>query len=423
MIASAPKPVLNRFLTGLTKAELARIAPAWWFWRRAAQIPPAGNWRTWLLLGGRGAGKTRAGAEWVREQVEKGGRRRIALIGPTFHDVREVMIEGPSGLRALAGARPAYEATRRRLVWPNGAEAHALSAADPESLRGPQFDAAWADEFCAWGAPEETWALLSLGLRLGDASLAVITTTPKPIAALRRLIAQAGAVVTRGATRANADNLAPGFVAAAQARWADTIYARQELEGELIDDPEGALWTRALLEAARQAPCAPPDRVVLAVDPPAGVGRDACGIIAAGSWGEAPALRAVVLLDASVSGASPLGWAQRVAAAARAVGAQRVVAEANNGGEMVRAVLAGAASDIVVKLVHARYSKRARAEPVAMLYEQGRVAHARAFSALEDEMRAFGAPGFAGSPDRVDALVWALTDLMLSAGAPRVRGL
>jgi hypothetical protein len=223
----ASKDLIRCLWAILTPNECARLLRSWWFWRRPAQTPPPGQWRTWVLLGGRGAGKTRAGAEWIREQVEWGGRRRIALIGPTFHDVREVMIEGPSGLRALSGRAPTWEAVRRRLVWPNGAEAHALSASDPESLRGPQFDAAWADELCAWDKPEETWALLSLGLRLGETPQAVVTTTPKPLRAFRRLLDLGSTIVTRASTRANAAFLAPGFVEAVEQRWGGTSYGRQ----------------------------------------------------------------------------------------------------------------------------------------------------------------------------------------------------
>lgn len=404
----------------LSPHEWGKLFGQWWFWRRDEQAPPKPPWRLWVLLGGRGAGKTRAGAEWVREQVELEGKRRVALIGPTFHDVREVMIDGPSGLRALSDPPPLYEASRRRLIWPNGAEAHALSAADPEGLRGPQFDAAWADEFCAWDKPAETWALLALGLRLGRNPQAVITTTPKPIKALKRLLKLKNTRVSHSATSLNAANLAPGFVEEMQARWGGTSYGRQELEGEIIADPEGALWRREEIESRRIAEVPLLDHVVVAVDPPAGLDGDACGIVAAGRYGESERLRAVVLADSSAKGLTPLGWARRAAELARSFDTRLIVAEANNGGEMVRTVLTHVAPDIVVRLVRAHLGKRARAEPIAALYEQGRVAHAGVFAALEDEMCSFGAPGFTGSPDRLDALVWALTELLLGAGQPRV---
>lgn len=425
MIAGDESKALIHCLTRILSLEdWRRFFACWCIWRTGPQTPPQEPWRTWLFLGGRGAGKTRAGAEWVRDQVERRGRRRIALIGPTFHDVREVMIEGPSGLRRLGGARPSYQSVRRRLVWPNGAEAHAFSAADPEGLRGPQFDAAWADEFCAWDKPEETWRLLSLGLRLGRRPQAVVTTTPKPIAALRALMARRGVAITRGATRSNAHNLAAGFIEEQLARWGGTTYCRQELEGEVIDDPDGALWSREDLHACRlNAPLAL-ERVVVAIDPPAGTKGDSCGIVAAGAYeDENRQLCGVVLADASVRGLSPIAWAGRAVELARSLGAQWIVAEANNGGDMVRTVINEIAPWLPVKLAFATRTKRARAEPVAMLYAQRRVAHAGTFPALEDEMCTFGAPEFAMSPDRLDALVWALTDLLLDPARPRVRTL
>jgi phage terminase large subunit-like protein len=411
---------LLKCLWAVTDArDRARLATCWWFWRRSDQASPPGDWRTWVLLGGRGAGKTRAGAEWVREQVLR-GRRRIALLGPTFHDVREVMIDGPSGLRAIGKPAPEYEPSRRRLKWPNGAIAYALSAEDPEGLRGPQFDAAWADELCAWAKPDETWALLSLGLRLGDCPQVVVTTTPKPIPALRRLLAARGTALTRTSTRANTAFLAPGFVEAMADRWAGTAYGRQEMDGELISDPEGALWRREEIEARRIAACPSLENVVVAIDPPASIGGDACGIVAAGSYFEGADLCAVVLGDSSVRGVPPSEWAGRAAELARSIGARIIVAEANNGGEMVRTVVNTVAPDLVVVLVRARHGKRARAEPVSAYYARGRVAHCGVFPALEDEMCTFGAPGFSGSPDRLDALVWALTHLLGHAQRPRV---
>ncbi len=404
----------------LSPAEWAKLFRQWWFWRRENQAAPKGRWRTWVLLGGRGAGKTRAGAEWVREQVEQRGKRRIALIGPTFHDVREVMIDGPSGLRALSAPPPYYEASRRRVIWSNGAEAHALSAADPEGLRGPQFDAAWADEFCAWDKAEETWALLQLGLRLGENPQAVVTTTPKPIAALKRLVGLSTTQVSRSPTKANAYNLAPGFVEEMAARWGGTSYGRQELDGEIIADPEGALWRREDIETRRVSAYPALDHIVVAVDPPAGLDGDACGIVAAGGYRLGEYLHGIVLADASAQGLTPLAWADRAALLARALGTSVIVAEANNGGEMVRTVLHQAAPDMVVRLVRAQVGKRGRAEPIALLYEQGRVVHAGVFAALEDEMCSFGAPDYSGSPDRLDALVWALTELLIDAARPRV---
>ncbi len=406
----------------LNASQVELLRHEWGFWGRPEQLAPETDWRVWLFMGGRGAGKTRAGAEWVARQARRRRAGRIALIGPTFHDVREVMVEGESGLRALGRSRPRYEASRKRVVWANGAQAFCFSAEDPESLRGPQFDAAWCDELCYWAYPDETLATLQHGLRLGERPRMLVTTTPRPIAALKRLMAARDTVVTRSSTWDNEDNLAPDFIAALRERWAGDVRHRQEVLGELIEDLQGALWTRADIEAARTPVEGPFDRVVVAVDPPASAGpqADACGIIAAAAWGEGHARQAVVLADASVQGVQPHVWAARAAQLAESVGAQVIVAESNNGGEMVRAVLRAAAPHLHVKLVHASAGKRARAEPIAIKYAQGRVKHAAIFPALEDEMCSFGAEGFKQSPDRVDALVWVLTDLF-TAATPRAR--
>jgi phage terminase large subunit-like protein len=251
----------------------------------------------------------------------------------------------------------------------------------------------------------------------------LVTTTPRPIRALKRLMGAPDTVVTRSSTWANAANVAPDFITALKERWQGTARHRQELMGEMIEDVEGALWRRAELESLRHRVDEPLDRIVVAVDPPASSGRnaDTCGIVAAGAHGEGRARQAVVLADASLQGAPPQVWAARAAELAVSLGAHAIVAEANQGGDMVRAVLNAEAPDTPVRLVHATYGKRARAEPIAALYAQGRVKHAAAFPALEDEMCAFGADGFKQSPDRVDALVWALTDLLLGGAGPRVR--
>jgi phage terminase large subunit-like protein len=415
--------LLARLMMSLSASSARLLRYEWGFWGRREQLAPEGPWRHWVFMGGRGAGKTRAGAEWIAAVARSGSASRIALVGPTFHDVREVMIEGQSGLRALAEARPQYEASRKRLSWPNGAQAFAFSAEDPESLRGPQFDAAWCDELCFWAYPDETLATLEHALRLGDRPRMLVTTPPRPIGVLKRLLAAPDTTVTRAATWDNRHNVANDFIAALNERWAGTARHRQELLGELVEDVEGALWTRADLERLRRRPEGTFDRVVVGVDPPASIGpdADACGIVAAGARGEGRQRCAVVLADASVQGQPPHLWADRAAALARSVGAEAIVAEANNGGEMVRAVLKAAAPDIAVRLVRASDGKRARAEPIAALYAQGRVTHAAAFADLEDEMCNFGAPGFRSSPDRLDALVWVLSDLMRGAAAPGVR--
>jgi phage terminase large subunit-like protein len=274
----------------------------WDFWSRPSQRAPEGAWRTWVFLGGRGAGKSRAGAEWVSALARLGRAARIALIAPTFHDVREVMVDGQSGIRALPYERPAYEATRRRLVWANGAQAFGFSAEDPESLRGPQFDAAWADELCYWAYPEATLSALAHALRLGDAPRLAVTTTPRPMGALKRLLAAPDTVLTRATTWDNAKNLAPDFIAALQQRWSGLARERQELLGELIEDAEGALWRRTELEALRTREHGVFDRIVVSVDPPAGASASSaqCGIVAAGAWGEGFERCALVLADASL---------------------------------------------------------------------------------------------------------------------------
>lgn len=390
-------------------------------WRRRAneiQLPPEDPWRTWLLLGGRGSGKTWVGAGWLVEQAWRGGR--FALVGPSLHDVQEVMIEGPSGLRAQSprALRFRHEKSRRRVVWNTGAEAHIFSAEDPDSLRGPQFHGAWADEFCAWRRPGEGLAMLRFGLRLGEDPRLVVTTTPRPIAALRALRAEASTVDTVLPTATNAHNLAPAFLDSLNAIYGGTRLAAQELEG-LIVDGEGALWRAEDLARCRGARPPDFDRVIVAVDPPATATGDACGIVVAGRLGE----RAFVLADKTMKGLSPMGWARRAVETARDHGAAAIVAEANQGGEMVRGLLAQAEAPCPVRLVHARFSKRVRAEPVAALYERGLVVHCGAFPALEEELMALGCDEGGASPDRADALVWALTDLMLGRAVrrPRVR--
>lgn len=397
---------------------------------RPEQKPPAvgTNWRNWLFMGGRGAGKTRAGAEWTRFSVLAGRMARVALVGPTLGDVREVMIEGPSGLHAiehLGDKMPTYSVSRRRLEWPNGAVGLVFSAEDADSLRGPQFDAAWCDEIAAWPDGEAVWDMMQMGLRLGPFPRCVATTTPRPVPLVKRLVG-GEAVVTRGGTAANARFLSEAFMDHVQGKHGGTVLGRQELDGELIEDPKGAMWRRSDLDA-RRVRAAPEvfEDIIVAVDPPAtsGASADACGIIAAGVvQAEGFGRRCFVLRDASEQGLRPLDWGARVAALAREVGASRVVAEANQGGEMIASVLESAGCDVPVRLVRAALGKRARAMPVAALYERGDVSHVGVLAGLEDEMCRFGAAGFVGSPDRVDALVWAVTTLMLERGGePRVR--
>ena len=450
---------------------------------REAQRPPEGAWSTWLFLGGRGAGKTLAGASWIADMAERlGPGGRLALIGPTLHDVREVMIAGPSGVMSLPRwteiggdgevewRGPEYQPSRRRLVFPGGAEAFVFSAEDPDSLRGPQFAAAWADEFCAWRNGGETLALLRMGLRLrlkaadpdspavdpnsasdggvgaqvarlrepSDSPRLVVTTTPRPTRALKALRAEASCALTHATTRDNGDHLAPGFLEGLERLYGGTRRAAQELEGQVVE-PEGGLFTAEMMAAARgEAPASVDgrpvyERVVVGLDPTCSRGGDACGIVAVGRRGDV----AWVLADRSMRGLSPQKWAERAMETARLFGARCIVGEVNQGGDMVEAVLkaAGCGADgenIGFTAVRASRGKAARAEPVAALYEQGRVRHAGAFAALEEELMALGAEEegeAAGSGeghwDRADALVWAVTDLMLDGRGegPRVRAL
>jgi phage terminase large subunit-like protein len=401
------------------------------FWALEHQLPPDGDWRTWVIMGGRGAGKTRAGAEWVRAQVEgarpldEGRSKRLALVGETIDQVREVMIFGESGILACSppDRRPEWQATRKRLVWPNGAVAQAFSAHDPEGLRGPQFDGAWVDELAKWKKARETWDMLQFGLRLGDDPRVCVTTTPRNVGVLKDILASDSTVVTSAPTEANAAYLADGFLEEVRARYAGTRLGRQELDGVLVDAAEDALWTPAMLEAGRVEAAPDLDRIVVAVDPPVTghSGSDACGIVVVGVVTRGPVQdwRAYVLADASVRAASPASWAGAAIRAMEQWGAERLVAEVNQGGDLVEQVIRQVDPLVPFRSVHASRGKVARAEPVAALYEQGRVHHLRGLSALEDQMCAMTARGYEGkgSPDRVDALVWALTDLIVEPGA------
>lgn len=415
----------------------AKLEHDWALWARGDQLPPScaqggGDWKTWLILGGRGAGKTRAGAEWVRG-VALGlpgfgaPAKHIALLGETLADVREVMIEGVSGLLSVhpRAERPRWMPVRRRLEWKNGAVAQVFSAEEPESLRGPQFDAAWCDEFCKWRYAEEAFDMLQFGLRLGSQPRQAITTTPRPIALLKRLVADPSTALSKMPTRDNAYNLAPTFLQSIVERYAGTRLGRQELDGEIVEAREDTLFPRVRIEAARVRETPALKRIVVAIDPPASAreGANACGIVAAGLGVDETIY---VLADESAAGLSPLEWASRAVALYRKLEADRIVVEVNQGGDMVRSVLNEIDRNVPILEVRATRAKHIRAEPVGALYEQGRVKHAGNFPALEDEMADFGPDGLSAgrSPDRVDALVWAITALMQRAFAtPRLRSL
>jgi phage terminase large subunit-like protein len=429
---SAEREALVRSLPDTRVRALVR---AFGEWAHGGQFAPEGDWRTWVLMAGRGFGKTRAGAEWVLGLVRSFDRLRtsgdsleklhIALVAATVDEARRVMVEGESGLLACARAEEVAEWSRSRneLVFADGARATLYSGANPESLRGPQHAFAWCDELAKWRHPGHTWDMLQMGLRCGSRPRALVTTTPRGgCEALKRILADPGTVSTHGTSRDN-PHLPEAFIASVERAYGGTRFAREEIEGELIDDIAGSLWPVALVDRCRgAAPAADAlRRVVVGVDPPASA-EGACGIVVCGLDAEGVGH---VLADRSAGGLSPEGWARAVAAAADAHGADRIVAEKNQGGEMVGAVLRSAGIALPVTLVNASRGKAARAEPVAGLFETGRARFAGRFPELEAELAGLvpGCPyaGPGGSPDRADAMVWALWALLIAPPAvPRV---
>lgn len=406
----------------------------WLFWARPAQKEPEGDWLTWLILAGRGFGKTRTGAETIRDwacgktPLAKGRYRRFLLIAETAADARDVMVEGESGLLSVhpKAFRPLYEPSKRRLTWPNGAVASLFNATEPDQLRGPQGDAAWCDELAKWQYARETWDMLQFGLRLGNNPRQIVTTTPRPVPVVKELLASSTTVVTRGSTLENRGNLAPSFLRQITARYEGTRLGRQELNAEVLDDNPNALWTRAMIEAALTTKAKMPEmgRIVVAIDPSGSDGKNAeeegddIGIICAGKGVDG---RLYILADKTIN-ASPAQWGKVAVELYRTYRADLIVAERNFGGAMVEHVIRSVDPDVPYKEVTASRAKWVRAEPVAALYEQSRVSHVGSFASLEDEMCAFGPDGLSDgkSPNRMDALVWAAHELMLnerSAGA------
>ena len=430
-LARAPLPVRRRIIQAMTPQDLAETDADFERWIHDSQIEPAvDGWRTWLMMAGRGFGKTRAGAEWIERLARSRPNVRIALIGATIDEARRVMVEGVSGILAVAKcnrSKVEWEPSLGRLTWRNGSQAQLFSGDNPDGLRGPEHDFAWADELAKWGRPEDAWMNLQMGLRRGARPRALVTTTPKSIPLLHEIRDGAWTVTTTGGTSENV-NLDEKFVDVMLATYGGTRIGAQEIEGKLLDDVEGALWTRPLIEKARVArrPASEFDRIVVGVDPPAGAseGSDACGIVVCGSRGEV----LTVLEDATVRGLSPEGWASRVAAAALRWDTAQVIAETNNGGAMVESVLKAADLDLRVRLVHASKGKSARAEPIALKFETGKAFFAGEFPALEAELGGMiaggGYEGPGRSPDRADATVWAMTALSETrSGVPRVRRL
>lgn len=409
------------YLASLSPEALANLKYSWEFWARPDQLEPEGDWSTWMILSGRGWGKTRTGAETVRAWVKSGRYKRIALIGETTADARGVMVDGESGLLNIGPKedRPEYFPSLRQLVWPNGAIATTYNATEPDQLRGPQHDAAWCDELAKWKYMQETWDQLQFGLRLGDHPKQIITTTPQPKPLIRALLVNPTCHVTRGRTYDNKDNLAAPFMRQIEDRFGGTRLGRQELEGEILNDIPGALWNREAIDTTRVSE-APVDmeRVIVAVDPAASSEEksDENGIVVVGLARDADGYqRGYVLEDASLRG-SPEEWSRTAVKMYRKWDADKIVAEKNQGGDMVMAVLKAADRSVPIKLVHASRGKIIRAEPISALYEQGRIHHVGRHDHLEDQMCTFsidnvrGTNG-TGSPDRVDALVWGLTEL------------
>lgn len=403
--------------------ERLRLA-FWWDWQaHYKQIEPDGDWQVWLMLAGRGFGKTRAGAEWVLEQVRRMPGARIALVGGNLDEAARVMVEGDSGIMACAppNDQPDWRRGKHELRFSNGAIAQLFSGADGNRLRGPQHHFAWADELGKWTDGKRTWDNL-MSLRLGERPRVVVTTTPGNPALLGDIQKLSGTRTTGGRTNENV-HLSPAFLETMEEAYAGTRLARQELDGELLGEADGALWQRVVLDGCRIGPLPPESitRVVIGVDPPAGDSGDACGIVVCARLTDRTG---AVLADCSVERQGPEGWARMVAEAAAAWGADRVIAESNNGGAMIEQVLRAADCALPVKRVWASRGKGARAEPVAALFEVGRVKLAGMFPKLEDELTQLTVAGFEGpgSPDRADAMVWALSELMLHGGGePRLR--
>jgi phage terminase large subunit-like protein len=433
-------------LDTLSPNALASFPWLFQFWGRVNdQLEPSGDWTTWIILGGRGSGKTRAGGEWIRSQVEgatplsPGRMKRIALIGETTDQAREIMVLGESGIlpSTPADRRPSFCTSRKKLIWPNGAEAQLFSARDPESLRGPQFDCAWLDELGKWKKAGQAWDMLQFSLRLGNKPRQIITTTPRANPTLLQIIQAKSTIMTSAPTWENRENLAKDFLEKITKRYEGTTLGRQELGGELLLELPGALWSREIIERCRISGSSVPElqRIVIAVDPPitSHSDSDECGIIVAGIDASGAPFEwvAYVLADLSVRGRSPSVWAERVVSAFHQYKADRVVAEINQGGDMVEEIIRQNDPNIPFKGVIAKRGKVLRAEPVSALYEQNRVRHTLPFKELEDQMCTFSAHGIhrgigsSRSPDRADALVWAITDLLISGGRhiPKIRRL
>lgn len=406
--AVTASPPHRRFLEALT-GSWARQA-------RPEQLPPPGDWVTWVFCGGRGSGKTRSGAEWVQDRVQSGVARYIHLIAPTAADCRDVLLEGPAGILSIASSqfRPIYQPSLRKVVWPNGAQALLFSSDEPDRLRGPQCDTAWVDEVCAMRTAQDVLDMAMFGLRLGKDPRCLITTTPRPIKVFKALLAREGqdVVVTRSSSYRNRENLAPAFFKQIIAKYEGTRLGRQEIEAELLVDVPGALWSMERIEELRVKVAPQPfERVVVAIDPAVTFGPDSdeTGIVVVGLG---PDGQGYVLDDLS-GRFPPEEWARKAINAYRVHSADRIVAEVNNGGQLVESTLRSVDPTIPYTAVHASRAKLTRAEPVSALYEQGKVHHVGVFGPLEDQLTSYDGSRTGGSPDRLDALCWGVWELML----------
>lgn len=428
ILADLPDSEKNEILSSLTDEQLEALKWDWSFWARPNQLAPKGNWSTWLVLAGRGFGKTRMGAEWVRQKAHEFPGCRIALVAETAADARDVMIKGDSGLLSVDPDLndDCWSPTNRCLTWPNGSRAFTYNGTTPDQLRGPQHHFAWVDELAKFEYMQEAWDQLMFGLRLGTHPQVMVTTTPRPVPLIKQIMAMEDTVVTRGATIENASNLASSAIQALYERYSGTRLGRQELEGEILEDIPGALWTRDVIDEnrIREVP-EELERILVAVDPATSSeeGADEHGIVVIGLARDKDGYaHGYVLEDATCRG-SPEDWAKQVVRMYRKWEADKIIAEKNQGGEMVASVLRAQDRTLPLKLVHATRGKMVRAEPISALYEQGRIHHVGEFDLLEDQMCLFSVDQIrnssTGSPDRVDALVWGLTELFEKiAGRP-----
>ncbi len=425
-----PDSQVKELLSTLGPKKTEELQHTWSFWARDEQLEPEGDWNTWFVNAGRGFGKTRAGVEWVRDLVKK-GHKRIAAVAATNSDIERVMVKGESGFlntcwkgdKTNRGGKmgyPEWSPTKRTLTWENGATVQFFSAEEPERLRGPQFEAAWCDELAAWNKDEDTWDMLQFCLRLGKHPRVMVTTTPKPTKLVRRILKHDKTFVTSGSTFDNAANLADTYLQAVKDQYEGTRLGRQELYAEVLEEAEGALWTTEMLEKAEVSHEDVPNlnRIVVAIDPAVTSNKesDMTGIVVAGVDVNGVAY----VLGDYTERLSPQAWAAKAISLYHKFNADRIVAEKNQGGDMVRTTLHGEDETVPVKLVHASRGKFARAEPISALYERGLVKHVRNpedganLNELETQMRTWEPLGSIGSPDRLDACVWALTDLSLN---------